>query len=91
MKTKRVEKKCMQIYYPQIGETDFFFDGDEIITSIDGNDGNYRAEYMNCLFEHFGIQVKVIKTLNSKQKEAFDAYSKEYDLGYNEGEEDAND
>lgn len=86
-------KRRMEIYYPEIGgEPAFFFDGDKIITSIDGNDGNYRTEYMDCLFEHFGVEVEITKTLSPKQKKAFDTYCKEYHMGYDEeGDEDADD
>lgn len=60
----------------QTGETSFFFDEKKLITSIDGNDGNYRDEYMDCLFEHFGVQVERTETLNSSQNKEYLKYLK---------------
>ena len=61
--------KILSIYSDEsiIGEAEAFFENDKLITIIDGNDGNYRDEYMNCLFTHFNITVKRIKKLNKKQ------------------------
>lgn len=51
-----------------IGESVAFFKGDKLITVIHGNDGDYRSEYMDCLFEAFGVEVVQLKKLNAKQK-----------------------
>lgn len=61
--------KTLGIYFNinKLGDAQAFFDGDELITVIDGNDGQYRDEYMNCLFENFGIKVLHLKKLNKKQ------------------------
>ncbi len=53
--------------YELLGETEAFFNGNECITVIHGNDGCYRDEYMNCLFESFDIKPKRINKLNKKQ------------------------
>lgn len=64
------------------GEVKFFFNGDKLITGINGNDGNYRHEYMNCLFNSFGIEVKSLTKLNKKQSQSLKEYAKKYlDMG----------
>lgn len=62
--------KTLYTYYDEklLGEAQAFFNGDKLITIIDGNDGNYRSSYMNCLFESFGVKVVSLKKLNAKQK-----------------------
>jgi hypothetical protein len=74
--------KVLEIYSDEsrAGETDFFFDGNQIIANIHGNDGNFRPEYFNCLFEHFDIQVKTIKKLTPEQDAAFVSYCKKNDI-----------
>jgi hypothetical protein len=81
-------KKIMEIYSDEerAGETDFFFEGNILIGIIDGNDGNYRSEYMNCLFEHFGVEVKHIKKLSKEQESVFVKYCNEYNIGLSDDE-----
>jgi hypothetical protein len=62
------------------GETTFFFNGDKLITGIDGNDGNYRSEYMDCLFESFGVKVNRVESLTSGQKKEYLAYCKRHGI-----------
>ena len=68
--------KSISTYYDEerAGEVEFFFNDDVLITVIDGNDGNYRPEYMNCLFEHFGIKVSRIQSLTPLQDKAIADY-----------------
>jgi hypothetical protein len=39
----------------------FWDENNTIITAIHENDGNFRKEYMEDLFTHFGITVKMVK------------------------------
>ncbi len=67
--------KVLSIYSNTDMIGDAFFNGDELITIIDGNDGCYRSEYMDCLFKSFGIKVKFLKKLNTKQLKALEETS----------------
>jgi hypothetical protein len=78
------QQRVLSVYSKDGVEADFFFEDDKIITLIDHNDGDYRDEYMNPLFEHFGVQVKRLKKLTKKQQAAFNKSCKEY--GYDEEE-----
>jgi hypothetical protein len=73
--------KTLSIFgdYKYMGESEAFFNGNKLITVIDGNDGNYRDEYMNCLFTSFGIKVKRLDKLNKTQMNALkNSYFGEY-------------
>lgn len=81
-----MKKKVMTIYHNQdkYGETEFFLDQNKVITAIDGNDGNYRDEYMNCLFTNFGIEVERAKKLTKEQQKSIKDYAEEYNIGSEE-------
>jgi hypothetical protein len=90
---KKAAKQILTIYEDEqrIGETAFFFKGNEIITNIDGNDGNYRDEYMNCLVESFGIEVKRVDKLSKEQEKVFVKHCSKYNIEIVEPEEEVTD
>lgn len=71
--------KILNTYYNEkvAGEVEFFFDGDFVITAINGNDAQYRDEYMSCLFAHFDIKVVPLKKLSKEQKKFIKMYCEE--------------
>jgi hypothetical protein len=62
-KRKKVKKMAnKKMFIVSVPNCDAFFDQDGIyIKSIHDNDGEYRSEYFNGLFEHFGIEVERFK------------------------------
>lgn len=68
------KKKMFYYYDDRVGETQFFFDGDEVIHDMSLNDGDYRHEYMRSLFEHYGVKVEYLKKLSPAQEKSFVAY-----------------
>lgn len=50
--------KGLELHYCQADYGQIFWDGQgNVITGIHDNDGEYRHEYMEALFKHFGIAV----------------------------------
>lgn len=50
------DTKIINYGYTAYGQV-FWDESGKIITTIHENDGEYRREYFNDLFEHFGIEV----------------------------------
>lgn len=72
-----MSKKMLIVSVPNY---DLFFDQDGIyITSIHENDGEYREEYFNRLFDYFGIKVERFKISRE--------LSHKIDVGMNAGKE----
>jgi hypothetical protein len=82
------QPKTMHVYYREDMSAEFFFEGDQVITGISGDDGNYRGEYMDCLLNHFGVEVKHLKKLSKKQQAAFDKFCDEQ--GFESYEDEVN-
>ena len=58
-KRKKREIMSKKMYIVSVPYYEAFFDQDGIyISSIHENDGEYREEYFNRLFDHFGIEVE---------------------------------
>lgn len=53
-------------------QTVFWDENNVLITTIHENDGSWREEYMNVLFEHFDIKVKRGKIPKSIQDQLGD-------------------
>jgi hypothetical protein len=51
-------KICYYAFFEDLGEVDAFFDEKlDLISWWDCNDANFRPEYMNSLFSHFGVKM----------------------------------
>jgi len=50
-------QKTLNVYYATYGII-FWDENKNIITAIHENDADYRSEYHDVLFKHFGIKVK---------------------------------
>ncbi len=62
------KKKTVQIYRDEKkywGQA--FFEGNECITFIHGNDGEWRDQH-DVLLLHFGIEIEHVEKINKKQK-----------------------
>ena len=67
---KLIKNKTLSVYEDSDQETTFFFDGNEIISSMDFSDGAYPSEQMDSILEHFNIKVKPISLPSKDQKKA---------------------